>query len=162
MNQSIKDTYKGNFILHVAMVSGVILLAVVAHLLNNAFSEPLFGHMADMSKTFQYIAYAITISGYFGGMYMFKNLVKQARQKEGLLAKLEAYRSANVMQIALLEGPALVSIVFYMLTNAYVFLLIGGMLILYMLLKLPVVSKISEDLELSNEQRKELSEAVSG
>lgn len=162
MNQKIKDTYKGNFILHVAMVAGVIIFAVIAHLVNNMGTEPLLGHMEDMSKTFQYIAYALTIGGYLGGMYMFNNLVKQARQKEGLLSKLEAYRSANVMQIALLEGPALVSIVFYLLTNAYVFLLIGGMLILYMLLKLPVVSKISEDLELSNEERKVLSEAVAG
>ena len=65
MNENIKDAYKANFIMHAAMVAGVILLAVVAHLLNNAFSEPLFGHMADMSKTFQYVAYAVTIGGYF-------------------------------------------------------------------------------------------------
>ena len=118
--------------------------------------------MEDLSKNFQYVAYGATILGYLGSIYFFNSFVKKARKEEGLLAKMWKFRTANIIQLALLEIPALLSLVFYLVTNASVFLLISGMLCLYMLLKLPVVSKISEDLELSNEERKELSEAAAG
>lgn len=152
----------GNLIFHGAMVMGLVVFVGVAYFLNNRGPEPAFGDMSEMSKTFQYIAYGLTIAGYLGGMYMFKNLMQKAREKESLLGKLQAFQSANILQMVFLEGPALVSIVFYLLTNAHVFLLLGGMLILYMILKLPVVSKVAEDLELSNEERKDLRDAVAG
>jgi len=161
MKENIQQTYKGILILHIAMVMGPVLLAGVSYFINNISSSPIAGGMEDMSKNFQYIAYGLTILGYLGGMYLFNSSMQKARKEEGLLKKLVAFRAGNIIQTSLLEGPALVSLAFYLLTNASVFLLIGGMLILYMLLKLPVVSKIAEDLELSNEEKKELTEATS-
>jgi hypothetical protein len=60
-------------------------------------------------------------------------------------------RSASIIKFALIEGPTLASIVFYLLTANTVLIGIAGIGIVVMAINHPTAMKVKMDLELSGE-----------
>jgi hypothetical protein len=70
--------------------------------------------------------------------------------------KLNQYRSALIIYIALCEGPALFGIILFFVTGNYLMFIITGITIASMLAKMPSRKRVVDDLTLDWKQQQEL------
>lgn len=64
--------------------------------------------------------------------------------------------TASIVKFALMEGPILITIVFYLLTANYYFMLLAMIYMLIFVILKPTAENAKLDLELSNEEFTEL------
>jgi membrane protein implicated in regulation of membrane protease activity len=68
------------------------------------------------ANIFIYVALAIAVLSVGMSYKVFNQKAGEAKRQNDLTDKLNGYRAAVIMQLALCEGPGLVSIIFYFLT----------------------------------------------
>jgi hypothetical protein len=73
-----------------------------------------------------------------------------------LMDKLNIYRAALILYLALCEGAGLFAVIVYFLTGNMLLLIVVAVVLLAMLLKRPEKSKIFNELQLSSEEQMEL------
>ena len=107
-----------------------------------------------------YLALAYVPLAIFMARYLSQNRYQAIDANLDLVDKLEAYRTAWIMGTALLEGSILFLLVVYLLTQQK--LLIGAVALVwaFQYLRRPTNEKISTDLKLSNEEKKQVEEAM--
>ncbi len=138
-------------IIHLALIAGQVLFAIVAFSLNKNTAV----NLKPVGDVFFYIAPALIFFGMLTGSFLFKQLADKAKDAEGLKKKLAGYQSAFIIRCALSEGGSLFSIVCYMLTANFFYLSLAGVNILYFLWLWPTKEKIEADLNLSYEEKSE-------
>ena len=72
------------------------------------------------------------------------------------LEKLNLYRTALISYMGLCEAPALLAFVFFLLTNNYLLLLIGAIMLLAMAIKFPSRERLIADMSLDGKEQQEL------
>lgn len=122
MNQQITsgEYLKNLFIIYYALLAAQISFAVIMVLI-------VLGREADFrfeESSLYFIAGVLffIIWGIFGGKFIFNVQLKSAKEKNTLIDKLISYRSALIIKYALLEAPAIFSMVSYLLTGEKLFL----------------------------------------
>jgi len=73
-----------------------------------------------------------------------------------LMHKLNIYRAALMLYLALCEGAGLFAVIVYFLTGNKLLLAVAAIVLLAMLLKRPEKSKIFNELQLSSQEQMEL------
>lgn len=133
-------------ILHLALNVAVIAFGVVAHfvLLPIQGAEAVTNTSLYVNLSAGYMIFAISI-----GYWLFGSQMKTAKAASNLSDKLNTYRSANIIRWALLEGAALVALVFYLLSGNVILLAIAGISLLILGLLHPNVMRLKVDLDLS-------------
>jgi hypothetical protein len=142
-------------IIHRAMLSGQILFAGIAFYLNYSgnFVASLKGH----DQLLQVIAIVFSFGGFFIGSSLFKKKMQQLKESSPTLkTKLAAYRSAAIIQWALLEGPVLFSVICFMLVGNYAFFALAVVFILLFAVTTPNKTKMMVLLGLSEEDISEV------
>lgn len=151
-NQSSKQFFTVLGIIHLAMLMGqVMFLGVTFFILNE--NGPSLGDDFESMALLQIGIAGVIIMGLFGGNFLFKQQLVAAREKNTLGEKLNTYRTACIMRFALLEAPAILCIVAFMLTGNYFFAVVSAVVILVFLMNRPTKSKLILDLELSGEEK---------
>lgn len=142
-------------ILHKAMLVGQFIFAAAAfYLVYNNLFEPT---MKEQERMFQVIAIALTAGGFFGGMNIFKRKLQEIRSMQGSnRERFAAYRTACILQWALVEGPCLFCIIGFLLTGNYAFMALAGVLILLFVMLSPTRNKVMVHLNLSEQEMEEL------
>lgn len=142
-------------IIHKALLAGqIIFAAVAAYLFYSGVEQP---QMKEYDRIFQVIAIAVAAAGFFAGTVIFKKMVSTAKDAAvSTKEKFARYRSACVLQWALLEGPCLFSIVFFYLTANYAFIALAGVLIGLFIVLSPNKIKIAWQLGISENDVSEL------
>ena len=108
-------------IIHKALMTGQILFASVCIYL--IYSKSVLPMGEELDKVLQVAALIITAAGIFAGMTLFKKKLMQIREMQtGAKEKFDLYRSACIIQWALLEGPSIFCIICFFLTGNYAFL----------------------------------------
>lgn len=134
-------------ILHLALLAGVIGFGTVVHfvLLPMPDFEPEgFNSSLYVNLSAGYLVFAISL-----GYWLFGQQMKTAKAATDLGDKLNAYRSSSIIRWALLEGAALMSLVFYLLSGNVILLAIAGVALLVLLLLHPNAMRLKVDLDLS-------------
>lgn len=133
-------------ILHLALVAAIVVFGTVVQfvLLPLPDFQPNQNSALFVNLSAGYLVFAATI-----GYWLFGNQLKTAKKLKTLNDKLNAYRSASIIRFALLEGAALVAIVFYLLTGNIILLGIAGIGLLVLLLVHPNAMKLKDHLDLS-------------
>ncbi|MDX2069873.1 MAG: hypothetical protein SFV55_15700 [Haliscomenobacter sp.] len=133
-------------ILHLSMMVAVIVFGLVVHfvLIPAPDFKPNENGPLFVNITAAYLAIAVGVSYWLFGLR-----VQAAKQQTSLSDKLNTYRSASIIRFALIEGAALVAVVFYMLTGNTVLLGIAGIGLVILALQHPNPVKLKMDLELS-------------
>ena len=141
MQEQFDNFFNELRILHLALVVGVVLISLIILFFLGAERQeeqsfiPLIGPLiAVASLTFMYFNSA--------------KKMKQIKDIEDLDDKLMAYRTLQVQKYSLLEGPALINILFYYLYGDYMLILVASGLIFLLVLLLPLKDKIKYDLGL--------------
>ena len=135
-------------LIHKAMLVGQIVFTGIMFIL--VYREELSPIFAEHEKTIQIAALIFSALAIFIGNSLFK---KKLTLMNGYTitdakTKLTQYRSASLMQWALLETGCLVNGVGLLLTSNYAFLALAAVLLLYFAMLLPVKNRIAAQLNL--------------
>jgi divalent metal cation (Fe/Co/Zn/Cd) transporter len=144
--QNFKQYFSILRLLHLSMTAAVIVFGLVAHFvlipvqdLKPNDNAALFVNIAAV-----YLAIAVALSYWLFGVRL-----NVAKQQTSLSDKLNTYRAATILRFALIEGAALLTVVFYLLTGNLVLLGIAGIGVVVLLLHHPNLVKLKMDLDLS-------------
>ncbi|WP_439152675.1 hypothetical protein [Winogradskyella sp.] len=151
-----KQIIKTLTILHYAYCLAVIVFGTTALFITDNASI----NFSNTDETFFYLIPIFAIGGVLSSNYIFRNSLKSIQQKSTLIEKLTHYQSVRIIRIALIEAPALLGIVIFMITSNQFYLIISAVLLAYMVLLRPTLPVIKTDLQLIPEQEREFREAT--
>jgi len=109
-----------------------------------------------LNDVFVYVLPLFALLGYFASKIVYQRLLAGFKTKRTLNEKLSGFLIASVIRYALLEGPALLNILWFSFTGNLLFLTIGGVLLLFLLLLRPTTDKVVEDLNLMGAHKQQL------
>jgi len=135
-------------LMHKAMLVGqIIFTAVMFFLVYKEEFSPVF---AEHEKTIQIAALVFSALAIFIGNTLFKKKLSLMNDYTVTDAKtkLTQYRSASIIQLALLEAGCLVNGICLLLTGNYAFLALIALLLLYFAMLIPVKNRIATQLNL--------------
>ena len=98
-----KAYFKALTIVYFALVAGQVVFALLALFLVQ--TGKLGDGGEELSNIFLYVLPFFVVGGILGSNIMFKKSLAEAKNKTGLLEKMNYYRSALIIRYALLEGP---------------------------------------------------------
>lgn len=142
---TIKTFAKELSTLHLALTAGAGGILVLIYF--TAMDAPRFD-IEGADKMYLYLCLILAINGIFMGNFMFNKKLRGIDSTDSLDHRLMEYRAARIMQYALAEGAALVSIVLGMQENNLVYLTIAMVMIIYLFSLRITTLKISNDLNL--------------
>lgn len=142
-------------IIHKGLVAGQLMFAAIAAYL--LYSGAVIPAATELDKTLQIATLAITAAGIFAGFAIFKKKSARIRDMQGgAKEKFEQYRSACIIQWALMEGPAIFCIICFFLTGNYAFLALVAFIIILFTMTGPSKFKIQLQLQISEAELDEL------
>ena len=145
---------KTNQIIHLALLTGQLMFAVVTYSITSP--KGIIHFTFQNNDAFTSVAILLAVGGFFLGNFLFKQELNSATEKSSLREKLMAYQTGLIKRLAPMEGGSLFSIVVFMLTGNLFFLLIAGLIIFYFITLRPTKGKIQTDLSLSYEEQMEM------
>lgn len=139
-------------IIHLAFLSGQVLLLLLLYFVRTTF--------ADQDSIYSGYEKIIAVGCAFLGMIAYstgnrlfnKKMVEINLGSMPLALKAEHYRGINILRWAMLEGVALLTAVFYYLTGYLPILIVAVVLILLFYTLKPTLSKMASDLNASESE----------
>ena len=142
-------------IIHKALMIGQILFSCVCIYL--IYSKAVLPTGADLDKVLQVVALVVTAGGIFAGIIFFKKKLMQLREMQtDAKGKFNIYRSACIVQWALLEGPSLFCTICFFLTGNYAFLAVVVVILFLFVMMAPSKTKVLLQLQISEAELDEL------
>ncbi len=140
--------FKSLSLIHKAMLVGQIVFTVVMFVL--VYRKELSPIFSEHEKTIQIVALVFSALAIFIGNSLFKKklALMNGYNTTDAKTKLTQYRSACLMQWALLEAGCLINGVGLLLTSNYAFLALVVVLLLYFAMLIPVKNRIAAQLNL--------------
>ncbi|WP_426429839.1 hypothetical protein ACPX19_09875 [Winogradskyella sp. HB-48] len=138
-------------VIHYGYCIAILVFATVVFLI----SDHTIISFDDSEDLFLYLVPIFAFGGVSVSIFMFKAQLKQIHKKETLIEKLTAYQTSHLIRIALIEGPAFLGIVIFMISSNLFYLIIALALLVYLIFLRPTANGIKEDLNLNFEQEKE-------
>lgn len=153
-NKNQQITSPKQFLKSISIIYYAILIGPLGFLLIQYFQiKETKLEFTNPENTFQYLVPIFAIIGYFVGKRFYDSKIKELKNKDTLLEKLSCFQTGFVLKIILLEGPALFGIIAFGQEGNLYFLIISGVLILFIALQKPNRLNIQAILNLSSEQR---------
>lgn len=146
--------FKSLKIVHLAVSMGVSMFLAITVALQSTGMETLENQVLA-NQFLPYIA-GIAVAGCLASQYLFGLRLKKIRQLTGLDAKTTAYRGALIMKWTLLDAPALLSGVFYLITGSKLFLVCAALPLILLILSKPTKDKSYSEMELTWEEQQQL------
>lgn len=135
-------------ILHKGLMMGQILFSTVCIYL--VYTNSILPSAKELDKTLQVVALIITAGGIYGGMTFFKRKLMQIRAMQAdVKEKFALYRTACLIQWALLEGPSIFCTIGFFLTGNYAFLALVLVIIFVFVMTTPSKLKMQLQLQIS-------------
>jgi hypothetical protein len=142
-------------LLHKALLMGQILFAAVCFYL--VYTNTMLSAAKELEKFLQVAALILVAAGTYAGMAIFKKKLQQIRDiQTDAKEKFAIYRSACIIQWALLEGPSLFCIICFFLTGNYAFLALAIVVMFLFVMMAPSKTKILLQLQISEAELEDL------
>lgn len=142
---------RSNTIFWGAMISGCVLISIILF----TQSRGLYFYSLDhfYNSAFMWISTIMAIVCYYLGNMMYRKKAEEGAALSTLNEKILAFRSAFIMKAALLEGPALISIIFMMFDNNVYFLVIAAFLLMAQYFNRPTNERFFNDFKVNSAQK---------
>ncbi len=151
-----KEILRGLMILTAAMATGVFLFMVVAVVMNQINGPPGL-QWKEYQVQLSWIVAVVCIICFLMARWNFSKGIQAAKNSiNPLNEKLNRYRTSLIQYLAVCEAPALLSIVIFILTGYFVFLVFAAVMLGFMLAVVPLRRRVVTALELNWEEQKEL------
>ena len=142
------ETLKTLLLLHKSMLVGQLFFAMVAFYL--VYSNQFTTSLSYLDRVLQLIAIAFSAAAVYGGNLLFKKKLAEAKAViTGAKEKMAIYRQACIIQLAMLEGAGLFSIICFLLTRNYAFLVMAAVLMALFAMMAPSKLKITIQLQIT-------------
>ena len=142
-------------VLHKALLMGQVLFAAVCFYL--VYTNTMLSPAKEFEKVLQVAALVIVAVGVYAGITIFKKKLQQIRDTQAnAKEKFAIYRSACIIQWALLEGPWLFCILCFFLTGNYAFMALAIVVMFLFVMTAPSKIKILMQLQISEADLDEL------
>ena len=150
-----KETLRAIRIFFYTLIIGMLLFSIVVSALN-FLKKPQIIDKAE-SDIFLIVVIVMAAGCIMAAHRLYGKRINEIQNSDmKLTGKLEAYRVALVLFMALSEGAGIFAVIVYYLTANQWLLIVIGVVLLSMLLKRPEKSKIFNELQLSSEEQAEL------
>lgn len=147
----VQSTLKSLQVLHRTMLLGLVLFAAVAVYLK--YTGSFSSSLAEKDQLLQLIAIGVSFACVFIGASIFKKKILKLRDSQLTIPeKSSTYRSASVIQWALLEAAAFFCVLCFLLVGNMAFLGLAAALLLWFALTAPSKIKIMLLLRLNEEE----------
>lgn len=155
MNQTSKQYFKILDLMHLAMLIGqlIFLTITVVNITPNTttnLSQILFLNLA--------IAFVATMGVSLGARANFNAKINSIKLSPSLKNKLNNYRSALLIKLAILESGTMLTIIFYWFNAHILFLVLTGGLLIVFVLHRPSKAKVINELSLDYQEQSLLDE----
>jgi hypothetical protein len=151
-----KTTFFSFKLIHKAMLLGqIIATAIFLVLIITKIQTPSLG---EQDRVFQLVALLFTAVAFFVGNIFFKKKINAIKQNSelSLQQQFEQYKTASLMQWALLEAATLFNGIAYFLVGNYSFIALAAVLILLFAMLAPNKTKMSIQLGISPKEIEDL------
>lgn len=133
--QTVGAHFKAINILHIALCLGVIfILAILRYLAKQTNVTP------ESNRIFEIVGVAVSFVCIIAARFLFFNKTKEALNTSSLKEKINIFRAAFIIQMALLEAPALINAVLYFITKNDLHFFVGVGIVLLMIVRRPTRS----------------------
>ena len=155
VSSTAKETLRAIRVFYYAMICGMLLFSIIVFALNFLL-EPSITDKAE-TDTFLIVVMVMAAGCIMAAHRIYGKRINEI-QNSGmkLTGKLEAYRAALILFMALSEGGGIFAVIVYYLTANQWLLIVIVVVLLSMWLKRPEKSKIFNELQLSSEEQAEL------
>jgi len=134
------------YIIFAALLTGQVIFMGIALFLVQS------GGMAensDLHGIFSLVVPIVAIGGLLASNVSYVTITRKGKNKEKLSYKLDSYRIANIVRLALLEGPNLFAVVAFLLTGKMTYGVVFIILIVAQMFFKPSWGRCITDLELT-------------
>ena len=138
---------------HMTLATGMLIFGLVALYVHNLQSVD-----NELAKMFQYILPGALTIGLIGSYFVPEILIKKIDKNLELEHKISKYLPVVLIRGAFLEAPGLLAGIAILLTGRSYFIVAVGLLFLAFYFYRPSVIRISNDLNLTIEEREKLDE----
>jgi hypothetical protein len=144
-------------IISFAMIVGLVVFSGLSILVNQ-FSGPfLKGDILNQRQLFLGVALGLGLAGITAARILFNKALTKIKDSGKILEdKLNQYRQALILYMALCEMPGIISIIIFFLTGHHLLFIIVGMMIVTMMEKMPTVNRITNDLGLDWQEEQQI------
>lgn len=152
---NLKEDFKNFNIIYYALLAGQIMIAIVIVGVLNG------GNLGSIPFSFGSV-FTIVAAVLFAGilplsLVLYKQGIKEAKTMDlSLSEKFTHYRMFCTRRLAMLEGPAMISMVLFFLENNYFFLFLFAIELLLFSQLRPTPEQFSEDFNLSVDEQRTL------
>lgn len=139
-------------ILFFSIAINILVFAGVVMVLTGFGAAPMVPPQ-DSGEISGYMIYLAPLSGLalvLLALRFYRTRLEQARKEEGLYHKMEGYRSALILRMALLDGAALVNLVAYMLNVQILHLGLAAIVLVMFIFQKPGLEKMIRELDVNN------------
>lgn len=153
-NITVKEYFKSLKIIFFALIAVQILFTLVSLYIVRS-NGPLVQDDTLSRKLMPVVAVLVLVGIYIG------NFIVRKRQKspwvdQPISEKLAKYRALLITKFALIEGPSFISIVAFLLTGSYSFLLFTLLILVIFFTHLPTPDKLIYDLKFNREEQEKV------
>jgi len=141
-------------IIHLGLFAGPLIFGIFTF---STIKETKIDY-SDTNDIFLFLVPLFAISGILVGNILFKEQIDKLINKDSLMEKLSGFQTASIIKYALLEGPALIGIVAFNNNGNLLYLIISGILILYLIILRPTNDIIETSLNFTIEQQNQFNQ----
>lgn len=140
-----------------ALSVGVIIFTLVSVGINQ-FNGPFLQEKIEKISSFLLpLMTGLALLALLMARYLYQQRIRAIREgSDDLKGKMDKYRAAVTLYLAICEGMALFSVVLFLLSGDYLLLIITGAMLLLMLGRLFAIRGVATELNLSWQEQEEL------
>lgn len=147
---NLKELYNSIKILPLALMAGLCMISGILLFLKQGEEV-----RSESGGLVVILVALLAAGGFILGSFIFRKQIAESMGKT-MIEKLVIYRQAMIIRFALLEGPGLFSIVLFFFTGNYLYMVITGAMVLFMMLNRPTDDLIAQHLMLTEQDKQEL------
>ena len=150
-----KDALRAITVFFYSMIGGLLMFAIIVFALNFLQAPAVLDQ--SVVRIFFIAVLAVAAISIFMALQLYKRRITEALTPGRILMdKLNIYRAALILYLALCEGAGLFAVIVYFLTGYKLLFIVIAVVLLAMLQKRPEKSRIFNELQLSSQEQMEL------
>ena len=143
---NFKEFFRSIQILHAAMFMGVVMMLIILKYVLGIEDR------SEGDYLFAMVGIGLAVSSLVLGQFMYTQKIDAIKKEQlPVMERLEQYRAAFIMRLALLEGPALFCLVLHFLNGDPLLFYTCLFMIIMLAFARPLAAKIMEELGLRRE-----------
>lgn len=152
-NATPASSLKGINVIFFGLLFGMVSMGSIIYVIN-----PTENFDFNFKNPLLIIMMVVMIAGVFASGFLYNTLKSKIETKDSLQDKIAKIQQALIIKFALIEGPALLGIILFLVESNLAFLMLSVLMILYFVTLKPSKNKLADDMNLTSQERREIGE----